>query len=208
MAIEAKDWIKLKIPLIKLGIVVFVSLCCIAAADYFSSQQAESLQQQTLLLSNAQQRFRASGAEKETIITYLPQYKALIANGFVGEERRIEWVELLRELHKNEKLFGISYAINQQEVYQPVFASSLGGFKLYRSVMKLELDMLHEGDILRLTESLGAASASRFILRDCELTRLNAGLSLQLTPNMHAKCELDWLTLREPELINADGVSP
>ena len=208
MAIEAKDWVKLKIPLIKLGVVGFVSLCCIAAADYFSSQQAESLQQQKQLLSSAQQRFRASGAEKETIITYLPQYEELITNGFVGEERRIEWVELLRELHKNDKLFGISYAINQQEEYQPVFASNLGGFKLYRSVMKLELDMLHEGDILRLTESLGAASTSPFILRDCELTRLNANLSLQLTPNMHAKCELDWLTLREPELINADGVAP
>jgi hypothetical protein len=98
------------------------------------------------------------------------------------------------------KLFGIKYSISQQENYQPTFATSLGGFVMHRSVMKLDLDMLHEGDILQLTESLGFKNATPFILRDCEVTRLNGGgpLSKQLIANLHATCEMDWLTLREP----------
>jgi hypothetical protein len=69
--------------------------------------------------------------------------------------------------------------------------------------MKLELDMLHEGDLLQLTESLNANNAASSMLRDCEIVRLNTnGLpSNQLIANLHAQCELDWLTLREPAPI-------
>jgi len=71
--------------------------------------------------------------------------------------------------------------------------------------MQFELDMLHEGDLLQLTESLSGANAAALILRDCEITRLNEGgaLSAQLTANLHAQCELDWLTLREPATIQS-----
>jgi len=62
--------------------------------------------------------------------------------------------------------------------------------------------MLHEGDILQLTESLSVNDAP-FMLRDCEITRLNpsGALSNQLIANLHAQCELDWLTLREPSPV-------
>ena len=69
--------------------------------------------------------------------------------------------------------------------------------------MTLDLDMLHEEDILELTEALSKKNEEVFMLRDCEITRLNAGgaLSNQLIANLHSKCELDWLTLREPTPI-------
>ena len=148
----------------------------------------------------ARQRFQSSGMEKDTIIRYLPQYQALISKGFIGEERRIEWVDELRAQHQLHKLFGIKYSISQQEVFKPTFAPNLGGFTMHRSVMKINLDMLHEGDILQLTESLSAKNTSPFILRDCEITRLGSSgnLSSQLVANLHAQCELDWITLREP----------
>ena len=90
-----------------------------------------------------------------------------------------------------------------QEPYKPNFASNLEGFVLNRSIMTLDLDMLHEEDILQLTEALSKKDKEVFMLRDCELTRLNTGavLSSQLIANLHAKCELDWLTLREPSTI-------
>jgi len=163
------------------------------------------LQNQQNQLNAARQRYQSSGAEKAMITEYLPRYQTLISKGFVGEERRIEWVEALREQHKNHKLFGIKYSISHQEKYTPVFATNLGGFTLSRSVMKLDLDMLHEGDLLQLTESLNTNNTAPFILRDCEIARLNpAGqISNQLIANLHAACELDWLTLREPAAIQA-----
>ena len=92
-----------------------------------------------------------------------------------------------------------------EEPYKPSFVANTGGFVLNRSIMTLDLDMLHEEDILQLTEQLSANNEKVFILRDCEINRLNASgaVSKQLIANLHAKCELDWLTLREPATIQA-----
>ncbi|MGZ8262440.1 MAG: hypothetical protein ACXW11_11315 [Methylotenera sp.] len=203
MKFNAQDWRKLQPPLLILGAVIILVALMFGLAQNYSASQEQALQTQQNLLNAARQRYQSSGTEKDTITEYLPQYQALINKGFVGEERRIEWVDELRAQHKNHKLFGIKYSISQQEDYKPTFAPTLGGFVLHRSIMKLDLDMLHEGDILQLTDSLSAKNAAPFMLRDCEITRLNAGgaLSKQLIANLHAQCELDWLTLREPAPI-------
>lgn len=205
MKLEKKDWQTLQTPLLILVVVIAAVISLFAAAQYFNTNQQQALQNQQNQLNAARQRYQSSGAEKAMITEYLPRYQTLISKGFVGEERRIEWVEALREQHKNHKLFGIKYSISHQEKYTPVFAANLGGFTLSRSVMKLDLDMLHEGDLLQLTESLNTNNTAPFILRDCEIARLNpAGqISNQLIANLHAVCELDWLTLREPAAIQA-----
>jgi hypothetical protein len=205
MKLDKQDWRKLQPSLIILVGVVIVVLVLITLAQNYSGQQEQAKQAQQNLLNSAKQRYQRSGIEKETITEYLPRYQALINKGFVGEERRLEWVSALRTQHQNHKLFSIKYSIGLQEPYKPSFAPSVGGFVLNRSIMTLDLDMLHEEDILQLTEALSDKNGEVFMLRDCEITRLNAGgaLSTQLIPNLHAKCALDWLTLREPAPIQA-----
>lgn len=203
MKLNKLDWQKLQPAIIALIVVIIVVSGLIALAYNFSIQQEQAMQNQQNLLNAARQRFQSSGIEKATITEHLPQYQALINKGFVGEERRLEWVDELRKQHQALKLFSIKYSIGLQEPYKPSFATNLGGFILNRSVMTLDLDMLHEEDILQLTEALSKKNKEVFMLRDCEITRLNAGgsLSNQLIANLHAKCELDWLTLREPAPI-------
>lgn len=205
MKLDKQDWRKLQPTLIvSVGVVIVAIVLSILAQNY-SKRQEQAMQTQKNLLNSAKQRYQSSGIEKETITEYLPRYQSLINKGFVGEERRLEWVDELRKQHQNYKLFSIKYSIGLQEPYKPNFATNVGGFVLNRSVMTLDLDMLHEEDILQLTEALSKSNDEVFMLRDCEITRLTAGgaLSKQLTPNLHANCELDWLTLREPAPIQA-----
>jgi hypothetical protein len=200
MKLNKLDWRKLQVTLMVLTVVMIAVLALVLWVQNFSSQQEQAMKKQRNLLNSARQRFQSSGIEKENISKYLPQYQELINKGLVGEERRLEWVDELRKQHQALKLFSIKYSIALQEPYKPSFATTLGGFVLNRSIMTLDLDMLHEEDILQLTEALSKKDKEVFMLRDCEITRLNAGgnLSNQLTPNLHSKCELDWLTLREP----------
>lgn len=207
MKLDKQDWRKLQIPLIILVSVFLLTVVLFALAQTYTAEQQIALQAQQSKLNAARQRYLSSGAEKATITEYLPQYQLLISKGFIGEERRIEWVEELRTQHKNHKLFNIQYSISQQAEYKPTFAANLGGFGMHRSIMKLDLDMLHEGDLLQLAESLNTKDHAPFLLHDCEVTRLNTGaaISSQLTPNLHAQCELDWFTLHEP--VNAQVVA-
>jgi type II secretory pathway pseudopilin PulG len=207
MSLEKQDLQKLQTPLLILAVVIVMVISVFGAAQYFNQNQELALQNQQNLLNAARQRYQLSGAEKDMIVEYLPKYQMLISKGFVGEEQRIEWVEYLREQHNKQKLFGIKYSISPQEKYTPPFAANLGGFTLNRSVMKLELDMLHEGDLLLLTEALSTDNSAPFVVRDCEINKLNPGspLSNQLIANLHAQCELDWLTLREPATVQVSS---
>ena len=198
MKLSPQDVLKLRIPAIVLGVVIVL----VGVAGWFTENHKldaqQRLQSQQQLLLQAEQRLRTSGQEKETIIKYLPEYQRLIEIGFIGQEKRLEWVDGLRRIHKEHKLFNISYSINPQEPYSLAILPNLGAFALNRSVMKVELNMLHEGDLLTLIEGLRADQPSPFILRRCEITRLTSANPNSFVPNMLAACELDWLTLREP----------
>ncbi|MES2580589.1 MAG: hypothetical protein V4552_08580 [Pseudomonadota bacterium] len=204
MSLSRQDWRKLRNPILGLGAALVLVGLLISFADQYRQKNELALQTQQNLLNQARQKYQSSGLEKETITQYLPIYNDLLASGFVGEERRIEWIENLRQIHAQHRLFSIDYSIGLQENYKPSFLSNLGNFKLNRSVMKLSLDMLHEGDLLALLDGL-QEQTTPFIVRDCEITRpIGAVMNTRnMTANLKAVCEIDWLTLRDPQLTGA-----
>ena len=201
MSLTQQDWRKLRYPIIGLGAALILVGLLVSFADQYRAKNETALQTQQNMLNQARQKFQSSGLEKETIIQYLPKYNELLASGFIGEERRIEWIETLRQIHAQHKLFSIDYSIGLQERYKPSFLPNLGNFRLNRSVMSLKLDMLHEGDLLALLDGLHEQTTP-FIVRDCEIKRpIGAVVNTKnITSNMQANCEIDWLTLRDPQL--------
>lgn len=201
MSLSKQDWGKLRFPIISLGVALIVATLLVGYAKQRKTEKLQAMELQQRQLDQARQRYQASGQEKEIIIKYLPLYRQLIQDGFIGEERRLEWVDGLRIIHQQNRLFGINYTISTQEEYKPAFALNVGPFSLHRSVMKLELSMLHEGDLLTLLNTLDAQQSTPFIVRDCEITRVGAINTSNLAPNLRADCELDWLTIREPQVV-------
>ena len=201
MSLSQQDWRKLRYPIIGLGAALILVGLLVSFADQYRAKNETALQIQLNLLNQARQKYQSSGLEKETIIQYLPKYNELLTSGFIGEERRIEWIETLRQIHAQHKLFSIDYSIGLQERYKPSFLPNLGNFRLNRSVMSLKLDMLHEGDLLALLDGLHEQTTP-FIVRDCEIKRpIGAVVNTKnITSNMQANCEIDWLTLRDPQL--------
>ncbi|HLD08573.1 MAG TPA: hypothetical protein VJB68_00835, partial [Methylophilaceae bacterium] len=153
MKLNPHDWRKLRNPIIGLGVALILTALLATFAEQHRTTVQQALQQQQNQLNQARQRYQSSGQEKETIVKYLPGYKRLISEGFIGEERRIEWVDNLRTIHQENKLFGINYSIASQEDYKPAFELNPGPFVLHRSVMKLDLSMLHEGDLITMIEA-------------------------------------------------------
>lgn len=201
MSLSSQDWRKLRNPILGLGMALVTIGLLISFADQYREKNEMALLTQQNLLNQARQKYQSSGLEKETITQYLPIYNNLLASGFIGEERRIEWIESLRNIHTQHKLFSIDYSIGLQENYRPSFLPNLGNFTLHRSVMKLSFNMLHEGDLLALLDGL-QAQTTPFIVRDCEITRPIGTLinTKVINANLKAACEVDWLTLRDPQL--------
>lgn len=198
MKLAKEDLQKLQMPLsIILASAVLVWLITSAASNR-EIKANEALLQQNATLENARQRYKSSGSEKENITKYMPQYEELIKRGFIGEEQRIDWISDLRNINQTNKFFGVNYDISAQEEYKPKFPVVTGTFKLRRSVMKLTFALLHENDLLTLFASLPSETNPPFMVRDCIVVRTNKELRGKFEPNLNATCDIDWLTIAEP----------
>jgi hypothetical protein len=62
--------------------------------------------------------------------------------------------------------------------------------------MKLRLDLLHEGDLLRFFQALHAQKVGRFTVNSCSLSRLPVASAVPVNqPTLKAECEVAWITI-------------
>ena len=190
----------LMLPLLVLLAVIVAAVAAIKFTDDQARDARARLSTQQTQLREAQTRVQKSGSEKELIARYLPDYSKLAALGFVGEERRINWLDALRNANQKGAMFGINYDISVQQAYPHAAALAPGQLSVMQSVMKLRFPMLHEEDLPKFLEYLAEQNAGVFIVDQCTVRRgANATATIQATrfqPNMAAECQLAWLTAR------------
>ncbi|MDS4016263.1 MAG: hypothetical protein RKP46_18185 [Candidatus Accumulibacter sp.] len=123
-------------------------------------------------------------------------FKALEARGVIGDEQRLEWVELLKDLRGKYRLADLQYEIMPQRQLE---GNPAGGFIFYASSMKLHAKLLHEEDLTRLIGDLRRDARALIRVRICNLARLSAETEERSKglANLSADCEIDWLTLRD-----------
>ena len=192
-AVELKA---LQAPLIILVIVLGLGAGIVYQLDQTLSATKRELAQQQVQMREARTRLQKSGEEKELIVRYLPNYEYLQRIGFVGDEKRLNWLEGLRLSNQQAQLFGVQYQIGSQQQYPYAAELNPGQLTLHQSVMKLSFQLLHEGDLMSFLKALGKQGAGFFAVNECKLDRANTGGSIRFQPNLRADCDIAWITLR------------
>ena len=119
----------------------------------------------------------------------------LQARGVVGEEQRLEWVELLKEIRDRRRLLDLQYDIAPQRALD---ATPGSGYAYYASSMKMQLKLLHEEDLTRLLDDLRRQARALIQVRSCNVSRLpRGGAEGGIPAQLQADCQIDWVTLRE-----------
>lgn len=140
-------------------------------------------------------RLKRVRSEESEIKQKAAIFAALQARGMIGEEQRLEWVELLKDIREQRRLIDLQYEIAPQ---RRLDASSGNGFAFYSSTMKLQLKLLHEEDLTRLLDDLRNRARALIQVKRCNVTRLPAGAGIGVPPaQLQADCQIDWITLRE-----------
>ncbi|WP_402718596.1 hypothetical protein [Janthinobacterium rivuli] len=138
--------------------------------------------------------FNHAEAEKQEIRAYEPQFLALRQRGLIGEENRLAWIDAIRRSQEQRKLLPISYDISPQQGLQVPLPMVMGQYHLRGSRMRLQMDLLHEMDLLNLFDDL--RQAGYFAVQECTLKRHGAaGAGGAAAPTLGAECELLWLTV-------------
>jgi hypothetical protein len=193
---NASELRALQTPLIVLIIVMGLGAGLIYELDQTLGSIKRELAQQQNQMREARTRLQKSGDEKEIIVRELPSYQYLQRIGFVGDEQRLNWLEGLRLSNQQARLFGIQYQIGSQQPYPYAAELDPGQLTLHQSVMKLNFQLLHEGDLMSFLTALGKQGAGFFSVNQCKIDRLNTGGSIRFQPNLRADCEIAWITLR------------
>lgn len=165
-----------------------------AAASWHFFQKAEQ-ERQAALARQSEMRARLARVhdEEREIRQRIERYHEIGALGRTEAERRLEWVETLTQIREERRLPGLDYEIAPQRPLDAK-APAAGGFDFLASPMKLEAQLLHEGELLGLLDDLQARVQALIGVRRCRIERLPAGAAQ--AANLKAACELDWITLQ------------
>jgi hypothetical protein len=186
--------------LLRNAVLVFLGTLVVALAAVFASfwhlRQAR-LEEAAALLERdgARSRLAHAETEKEEIRLYQPQFVELRRRGLVGPERRLDWVEAIRQIQEQRRLLPLTYEIEVQQPYRLETALPTGDYALLGSRMSLHMDLLHELDLLNFLSDLRVAGT--FAVQDCVIRRAGGGTPAAgvLAPTLNADCTLNWLTL-------------
>jgi len=194
----------LAVPLFVLAIVLLAVIGAVKFSLDKALEAERQLSTQQAQLRDAQTRVQKSGSEKELIVRYLPGYQQLAALGFVGDEKRINWLDALRVANHRGELFGIDYDISPRRLYPLASTLSPGQMRVMQSTMKLRFQMLHEADLPRFLELLSNQKAGLFMVDQCTLRRSTSTLNMRFHPNLVAECQLSWITAQPAEQAGAN----
>lgn len=143
--------------------------------------------------AQAQTRLRQVSDEEQEVKQRSAQFQLLLGRGIIGEERRLDWIELLREIRERHRLFEIDYEIAPQ---QKLGDDAAGGYEFRTSTMKVQVPLLHEEDLLRLIADLQVEAPALLVPRQCRLDRRPPSSAPSARQaNLEATCTLQWITI-------------
>ncbi|MBU0751924.1 MAG: hypothetical protein KJ787_11685 [Gammaproteobacteria bacterium] len=139
--------------------------------------------------------------EEQEIRGKIARYQELVDRGYVTEEQRLDWIERIAQIRTARKLIDVQYELMPQ---RPVEAALLpegaagGGYEFMSSTMKLQMQLLHEGDLLGFLADLRSSVHALIVVRQCNVERIRGAVAERGTQaQLKADCDIDWITLRE-----------
>ncbi len=155
-------------------------------------RQAQRTQANTArVLAGADAKLKQVSNEESEVKKKSLIFNQLQERGVIGDEQRLEWIELLKDIRDRRRLLDLEYEIAPQ---RQIEGSSDNDFSFYASAMKLQVKLLHEEDLEHLLADLRSQAKALIMVRSCTVSRLP--IVSDEHANLLAACEIDWITLR------------
>ena len=194
---EDLDWPVLTGSIATLLASIVVCGLLIGSSFYFQKRMALEFNLNNKQFQDISKHYLAVDEEEKVIRNYYPRFIELYNNGVIGKEQRLNWIEALRDSGDKLRLPGLNYEIKSQEVYTPEFSANLGRYQLFNSEMALNMQILHEGDLLKLFDMLDSKAAGSYSVSECKFSRVSPMIAMNpRKANILTKCDLNWFTIK------------
>ena len=148
----------------------------------------------------AREKLARISEEEREVKERIEVYRRLRDLHIIGKERRLDWADAIKRIRINREMLDVRYRIDPQKLLVSITGKP-GKVDFNVSAMKLELALLHEGDLLGFLDDLRDAGNAYVSVRRCTLVRsgpaaVQAGIPT-LTPRLRAECEIDLITVMD-----------
>jgi len=153
-------------------------------------------------LRTAKDRYYTGINQKKLLAQFEDRYQHLEHSGIVGNENRLNWVDTLEKVTTRHKIPYLKYNIEQrQTVVSSQLTKQFPGIDLFKSTMTLQMQLLHEGDLYTIINSLHHDAKGLFDIKSCAIvrntTQAESLLDSATNKNFSAKCKLNWYTMQK-----------
>jgi hypothetical protein len=186
----------------KLALPLLAALVLLAAGAWLVSSATEARTRAQAQLAAAQAERRLNGdrlariaEEEREVREKLDVYKHLKRLNIIGEERRLEWADAVARIRNQRELLDLTYRVERQKLLKSV-PGKPGSIDFFASTMSVQLDLLHEEDLLRFLSDLRESGNAYYAVKSCDLRRTGqAATGATITPRLRASCEIDLITV-------------
>lgn len=193
MSFSSADLPIIKWSLGALTLSLTLSAGIIFMSDRYMEKSLKARQTAQQRLADARTQLLSAQSDKENMSTYAYEYNSLLLQKVIGDEQRLDWLEGLERLRQQGIVLDFKYTIAPQQNYVPNPPLDAGNFRLSRSNMALQIDLLHEEQLLRLFSEMRTKLKGWFLLDGCSISR--AGTADEIAP-LKAECTGGWFTMK------------
>jgi len=191
------DWRYLQQAIIVFILAVIVAVLMAIAGDRYRATQKNEYEQSLATLQSTYREYNGLVNDIDLLEHYRTLFLGYKSTGLVGDERRLSWIESLKRTNAKVRLPLMTYQLRPQEKFERPGLTVNRGVELFSAPMMLNMDLLHEEDILTVFETLRLSIKNLFTVDSCVLSRRGAfGGSLDThRANLSANCVIRWLTI-------------
>jgi len=191
-AVEAR---KLALPLLVCLLLLGAGAALIAQVQSVLAHDNRELADAQRQRAESNQRLARIAEEEREVNEKLALYRRLKALHIIGPERRLEWADTMAHIRTSRELLDLRYQIERQQLLVSV-PGKPANVDFYSSTMKVDLALLHEGDLLGFLKDLRDSGNAYYSIRRCDISRMGqAPTGTSIVPRLHASCDIDLITI-------------
>ncbi len=187
---------QLRLPIAAAVLLILLGIGGLAASEFYLEKARQNKQAAKTQREAAQNRLAKASEEGKEIRENLVHYRRMVERGMVGPENRLDWIERIARIKTERRLPEIRYNIEPQRPLDYPGMAPAGEMDFVASRMKLEMVLLHEGDLLNFLSDLLAATQAHVVVRSCQMNRIERPPSAAAVPTLRAGCTVDLVTLK------------
>ena len=197
MKFSAEDFPLIRWSILAISASALMSAIMLYSSGRYAEKTQRDLRDAQSAGNEARNRLNAANEDQENMSIYADEFGKLIARKIIGDDQRLDWIEGLEKLRKQNLVIDFKYHISPQKNYAPRPVIATGNFDIHYSEMKLNFELLHEEQLLNFLTALRLQNSGWYLLEGCTLQR-NTSENSELTskPQLSAECTGGWITLK------------